>query len=1350
MQLKNALENNSDFHRTLFANSPIAMALCRMDGELVEVNQAYADLLGRSMEEALQVNFWAAIADSCAESENHQQSNLQRDGHYGPYETHYACKNGKRIPVRLTGRIVQIADDAFICSWVEVVSHRENEPSGATPGLSEAKFHAIFASAVDGIVTVGDTGLIDSFNPGAEQMFGYKAAEVIGKNINILMPEPYHTAHDSYIQNYLSTNHAKIIGKGREIKGKRKDGSVFDIYLAVSDVSVGGERLFTGIVTDITDLKLTQHALQQSEERFRRSQRFANIGTWDWNIQTGELYWSDRIASLFGYQEGELETTYENFLNAIHADDRQFVIDAVNDCIEHGAEYDVEHRCVWPNGEVRWMLERGDVVRDEHGNPLRMLGVVQDITARKQTETDLHTTKEEAERANQAKSEFLSSMSHELRTPLNAVLGFAQLLEYDAQLNPQQKESIGEIQRAGSHLLELISEVLDLAKIESGRLDLSLEPVSLPRIIEECCALTQSIAAYRDITLHCCGYADGDKSESPAKTMDDIYVYADNIRLKQVLLNLLSNAVKYNRSNGKITVQCTDTSNGMLRIMIKDTGHGMSAEKLAQLFQPFNRLGAESGNIEGTGIGLVITKRLVHMMSGEIGVESTPGYGSTFWVELPRSEKNFSSHIPVYTSEFSPPMPSPQNRPLRSRIDSHGSILVLEDNRINQTILVNQLKVLGYSADVASNGKQGFEYWKTGRYTAILTDINMPDVNGFEFTTLIRKAEQSTGGHIPIIAITANALKGDEAQCLLTGMDDYLSKPVDLNKLREVLRKWIEFASPDTGPHETQHHADVSDSPVVDIGILRRVVGDHGAIQTEVLHSFANQAALILEDINNAYARHCAADILWASHKLKSSAHAIGATDLAQSCAALENAAKQNHWEDITLISSRMNELFISVSDFIHHFKPTAAVTLGKNSMEMDNSTGFSSVKLLVVDDDEFMLQQITQVSKQMGIVSPQTATGGKRALQLLDGHAGVHNGVYFNLILCDLNMPGMDGIEFLRHLAERNYRGGIVLISGEDARVLKSAEKLAKAHNLQILGTLCKPVTARHLHPLIAKLAEPDTNTNFEELLVSEQELAIGIGQGQVMVYYQPLIEIGSGEVVAMEALARWRHPQRGILGPNAFIPVAENHQLIDVLTVEVFSQAVQQAKAWKDTGLDLKTAINLSMDSLKRLELPELFITHINQSGLDYKRIGFEVTESRLMNDITTSLEILTRLKLKGIELSIDDFGTGYSTMEQLQRIPFSELKIDRQFVSGAVHDSSNRAILESSVELAKKLGMKVVAEGVETEDELRLVTRLGCDYIQGYYVSHPLPGSEVLTWINNWKQSNQFQRLSHKTGT
>ena len=395
-----------------------------------------------------------------------------------------------------------------------------------------------------------------------------------------------------------------------------------DTFLAVLANRTIRLAIIWGIAVVICGRKEVKLALEESENRFKISQAFANIGTWDWNIKSGDLYWSDRISALFSGKEGTLETSYDNFLAAIHPEDRERVVSAINSCIENNDEYNIEHRVVWPDGSVHWLHESGDVIRDKDGSALNMLGVVQDMTAKKEAEKKIILAKEEAISANQTKSQFLSSMSHELRTPLNAILGFGQLLDMDKEtFTETQQANIKEILDAGNHLLDLVNEVLDLAKIESGKMDIVMKKVDLDDVLEQSVALIQPLAAKRHIEL------------TDTLSGQGHSVQADKIRLKQVLVNILSNAVKYNRENGKIIIKGEIVDEQRLRIGISDSGAGISKQNIDLLFNPFERLD-EKNNVEGSGIGLVICKNLMEMMSGTIGVESTLGEGSTFWIEI--------------------------------------------------------------------------------------------------------------------------------------------------------------------------------------------------------------------------------------------------------------------------------------------------------------------------------------------------------------------------------------------------------------------------------------------------------------------------------------------------------------------------------------------------------------------------------------------------------------------------------------------------------------------------------------------------------------------------------------------
>jgi PAS domain S-box-containing protein len=529
-----------------------------------------------------------------------------------------------------------------------------------------------------------------------------------------------------------------------------------------------------GTLNDITALKEAEQALLISESRLSRSQSFANIGSWDWDINTDYIWWSDRTAPLFGLAGDIRETTHAKSLEMIHPKDRKLVRDAVFACFKSNVEYNSEHRIIWPDGSVHWVHEAGAVMRDADGKPLRMLGVVQDITDRKQTELALIKAKEEADRANQAKSEFLSQMSHELRTPLNAIVGFSQLMESDPEspLTADQQENVGEVLKAGWHLLELINEVLDLARIESGQLQLSVEALDWHQLLNECLKLIESMAIEKQIRID---------TEQLENVHHHYMISADRVRLKQVFINLLSNAVKYNRQGGRITIsQNVDKNNGMVRISIRDTGAGIATDMLTQMFVPFNRLGAENTAIEGTGIGLVVTKRLVDMMGGHLEVDSKLAVGSTFTVVLPCS----TQAIFIQTQD------KPNNYPPQLNGKTAKRLLYVEDNPANLRLVE---RILSRRPNIelftVMDGKLALDLVRSVKPDLMMLDINLPGMDGFQLLKLLRSHDDTA--HIPAIALSANAMERDIKRGLEAGFSLYLTKPIQMAELLAAIDNLI-------------------------------------------------------------------------------------------------------------------------------------------------------------------------------------------------------------------------------------------------------------------------------------------------------------------------------------------------------------------------------------------------------------------------------------------------------------------------------------------------------------------------------------------------------------------------------
>lgn len=703
---------------------------------------------------------------------------------------------------------------------------------------------------------------------------------------------------------------------------------------------------------------MSEFQQERSRDRLRRAQSFANIGTWEWNLDTDELYWTERVPMLFGYPEGDLETSFENFIGAVHPDDRDSVEKAIQSSIQHDEPYRTEHRIIWPDGAIRWLLETGAVVRGTDGSAKQMLGVVEDITAmrdaknqlarqttllnmlhdsltafilegkfratldsmldsllkltdsefgflaevlftpknapflRVQSITDISWSPEAAEmysrvgtekfefheldnmlgesirrreivtvnageseelfsnlpvghpeirtllsvpifigpdlvgnfalanrssgydasiieflrpfmatygviinsqrlidmeevnrkslvrakrradQANRAKSEFLSNMSHELRTPLNAIQGFGQLLESDSNLNEDQQDNVNEILSASEHLLALINEVLDLARIESGKLELSLENVPISSVIHEALTLIKHSAEKRGLTI-------------TVGNIEHFHVTADWTRFKQALLNLLSNAVKYNRENGNISVEARYFQESWIDIRVTDSGNGIPESQLTDLFQPFNRLGAELGHIEGTGIGLSLTKQLVELMGGSIGVTSVTGKGSTFWIRLPAESRDTSTNgLPTLHSE-----------PSRASRDDHPetgkrTILYIEDNPANRKLVERIInREPSYALVSAANAVDGLQLAKNNPPELILVDINLPDMDGYALLGKLKSFQHLS--ETPILALTANAMREDRQRGANAGFDDYLTKPINIDELINTLEKYL-------------------------------------------------------------------------------------------------------------------------------------------------------------------------------------------------------------------------------------------------------------------------------------------------------------------------------------------------------------------------------------------------------------------------------------------------------------------------------------------------------------------------------------------------------------------------------
>jgi PAS domain S-box-containing protein len=810
-RVRNTLEASKERYTTIFRNSPDPITITDLvNGRFIEVNEAFLHLTGYSRAEVIgrtsaELNL---IVNPEEAAEIVQQ--LQAKNRINNSEFNWRIKSGEVKTSLVSSELIELDGQNFVLTISKEIGELkrvETQLRQALQELTSTEAELIESKRLIEQVTEFSSALLYIFdlieqrnvyiNTPMARLLGYSVQEIqaMGSNLFSLL------VHPEDLPKVIETTMrcaSLLDGESIESEYRMRDTQgnwhwLYNRASVLSRTASGQPKQVLGAAIDISDRKLAEAALIESQNRLAEAQRIACLGSWEFDVVNKTITWSDELFHIFGLDSSQLSPAFAEYLQKIHPDDRADVQQKIDTAIAIGKSYTVEHRIMIADGICRYLFGRGEAILNHQGQVIKLFGTAMDITERKQAELEIQRAKEAAEAANHAKSTFLSHMSHELRTPLNIILGFTQLMARSDTLSPEHLKNIKIINRSGEHLLTLINDVLDMAKIESGSVTLNEKNFNLYQLLDELETMFRLKTNDKGLELMV------DRSANVPEC-----VRTDDIKLRQVLINLVNNALKFTQQ-GSISIQVCladdrdrHSDKSRLNFVIADTGAGIPSDELEKIFEPFKQTSVGKTAKEGTGLGLTISQKFINLMGGKITVSSEVGRGSIFKFDIQVSipEQTPTKPTQKLTQKVIGVAPSqPQYR-----------ILIADDTIINRLLLSRVISQLGLEIKEASNGKEVLEIWSQWQPHLIFMDIQMPVMDGVEATKKIRAKEQQSWQlkqinnpqvslhKTVIVALTASIFEEEKIAIMLAGCDDFISKPFQLENIIDCLSEHLQLA----------------------------------------------------------------------------------------------------------------------------------------------------------------------------------------------------------------------------------------------------------------------------------------------------------------------------------------------------------------------------------------------------------------------------------------------------------------------------------------------------------------------------------------------------------------------------